>query len=140
MKNDPGWTMIETVIVIAISLILSAGVGIPAMQYIERAKVSSARMQIEAYRIALQSYYLDCGKYPNSAQGLQALNQKPTLYPVPDAWNGPYLEHTVRDDPWGGQWLYRCPGEGRRPWQIISFGSDGKAGGSGYESDITSWD
>ena len=38
-KREEGWTFIETLIVIAIVLILTASVGFSAVKYIDKAKV-----------------------------------------------------------------------------------------------------
>lgn len=134
------WTMIETLIVIAITLVLSAGVGVPALQYIERARSAAARMQMETLRLALHQYYMDCGRFPTTAQGLKALREKPVIAPVSNQWAGPYLERTVPADPWGRPWIYNSPGYGRLPWTLHSLGADGKEGGSGYDTDIRSWE
>ena len=138
--RDEGFTFIETLIVLAITVILSAGIGIPALQHIERAKRAAARGQIETLRIALQSYYFDCGVYPGDAQGLEALYIKPVISPVPDAWQGPYLDRMLRADPWGAQYVYRSPGPDGLPYSIVSYGADTKEGGTENERDIVSWE
>ena len=42
-------------------------------------------------------------------------------------------------DPWGNEYKYVSPGDQNRPYDIVSFGSDGKEGGDGDGKDITSW-
>jgi len=136
--TDDGFTFLETLIVLAITVILSAGIGIPAMQHIERAKRTAAREQIETFRIALQSYYLDCHRYPEADQGLEALFEKPILSPVPESWNGPYLDRHIPADPWGSPYQYSRETPSGLPFVIVSLGSDGKEGGTGNEADIRS--
>lgn len=138
--RDKGFTFIETIIVISIILIMSATVGFSAMRYIDRARIAACRNQIETFRLALQSYYLDCGTYPTEVQGLKALWEKPTLAPVPARWNGPYLNRQVPLDPWGNEYIYRNPGERNLPFSISSLGADGRVGGEGVNADIHSWD
>jgi general secretion pathway protein G len=46
---------------------------------------------------------------------------------------------TVQPDPWGHGYQYVCPGKGG-PYDIISFGADGREGGTGADSDLTNWD
>jgi general secretion pathway protein G len=135
---DDGFTFLETLIVLAITVILSAGIGIPAMQHIERAKRTAARGQIETFRIALQTYYLDCNQYPSAEQGLDALFEKPVLSPVPESWKGPYLDRRIPSDPWGHEWAYSRETSTGLPFVIISYGADGKEGGNGNEADIRS--
>ncbi len=138
-RNEEGFTFIETVIVIAIILILSAGVGFSAMKYVDRARVASARNQISAYKLALESYYLDCGRYPSAGQGLVALWEKPALSPVPESWAGPYVDREVAGDPWGRPFEYSAPGENGLPFGILSLGADGLRGGEGNDADVASW-
>jgi len=138
--TDDGFTFLETLIVLAITVILSAGIGVSALQQIERAKRASARSQIETLRICLQSYYLDCNDYPAEEQGLDALFEKPVLYPVPENWAGPYTERKIPADPWGHPYVYRKPGKYNLPYTISSYGADGKEGGNENEKDVNSWE
>lgn len=140
INKDAGFTFMETIIVITIILILSAGVGFSAVKYIERAKFAACRNQIETFRLALQSYYLDCGMYPAQAQGLSALWEKPIIAPVPTQWSGPYLDRRLPLDPWGYEYRYKNPGDKNLPYTIISYGPDGQEGGDGENADMYSWE
>ena len=136
---DGGWTVLETLIGIAIVLILTASVGFMTVRYIDRARLAAARNQIESFSIALESYYIDCGHYPSNEQGLAALWEKPTTEPSSDNWFGPYLNKKVPNDPWGHPYEYTVPGQNGLPYAIRSFGSDGREGGEQKDADITSW-
>ena len=140
LKADKGFTFIETIVTISIILILSAAVGFSAVKYIDRARMASCRNQIETFRLALQSYHLDCGQFPTEAQGLQALWEKPVLSPVPARWDGPYTDRQIPKDPWGGAYVYKNPGDKNLPFSIMSYGADGKAGGEGADAEIHSWE
>ena len=140
LKADKGFTFIETIVTISIILILSAAVGFSAIKYVERARIASCRNQIETFRLALQSYLLDCGQLPAESQGLQALWEKPSLSPVPHGWEGPYIDRQVPKDPWGNNFIYKNPGEKNLPFTISSYGADGKPGGEGANAEINSWD
>jgi len=140
LKSDKGFTFIETIVTISVILILSAAVGFSAIKYIERARAAACRSQIETFRLALQSYYLDCGRYPTEAQGLDALWEKPVMSPVPSGWGGPYTNRRIPKDPWGGDYVYKNPGENNLPFTIASYGADGRTGGEGADADINSWD
>jgi len=139
-KEDKGFTFIETIVAITIILILSASVGFSAIKYVEKARIAACRNQIETFRLALQSYLLDCGHFPTEAQNLQALWEKPTLSPVPSSWNGPYVDRRIPKDPWGNNFIYKNPGEKNLPFTITSYGADGKAGGVEANAEIHSWD
>lgn len=137
-RFDEGWTFIETLICLAIILILTAAVGFAAIQQLDKAKTVTAKSQIETFCIALDSYYLDCGEYPTQEQGLQALWQKPST--GSSKWAGPYLQKKVPLDPWENEYQYIIPGENGLPFGIRSLGKDGMEGGDGNNADISSWE
>lgn len=139
LKNEEGWTFMETLIVIAIVLILTATVGFMAVNSLEKARVAAAKTQIESLSTALEAYYIDCGNYPTAEQGLSALRKKPETNPSPNNWSGPYLYKDVPADPWGFEYEYLTPAPDGNPYGIRSFGADGSEGGDGKNSDITSW-
>lgn len=139
LKNEDGWTFMETLIVIAIVLILTATVGFMAVGSLEKARVAAAKTQIESLCTALEAYYIDCGFYPSSEQGLNALRKKPESSPCPDSWDGPYLYKAVPLDPWGKEYEYLVPSPDGLPFGIRSFGADGMEGGEGKNADILSW-
>lgn len=139
-KKDKGFTFIETLVTITIILILTSAVGFSVVRYLDQARLAACHNQIETFRLALQSYYLDCARYPSKEQGLSALWEKPVLSPIPARWNGPYLDRRVPQDPWGGEYLYENPGENNLPFAIISYGADGQEGGEGNDADIVSWE
>lgn len=140
VKDDGGWTFMETLIVIAIILILTATVGFIAVNSLEKSRTAAARTQIESFASALEAYYIDCGIYPSAEQGLGALRRKPETSPSPDVWAGPYLYKDAPKDPWGFEYEYTCPAPDGSPYGIRSFGADGIEGGEGKNADIKSWE
>lgn len=81
-KYEEGWSFVETLIVMAIVLILTAAVGFSAIKQVEKARVVTARSQIETFSLALDSYYMDVGSYPTSEQGLAALLKNQFLFRI----------------------------------------------------------
>lgn len=146
-SKNAGFTFVETLAVLAIGAIITAGVGISAFKAIETARECSAKETIAQYKSALQSYYIDCGTFPSTEQGLAALWEKPVLVPVPASWQGPYLDKEVKPDPWGTNYVYvkkgssSFPGDcpANLPYAIICYGADGVKGGEGRNADIVSW-
>jgi len=136
---DEGWTFMETLIVIAIVLILTSIVGFTGIQYLDRARAAAARSQIDAFALALESYYIDCGRYPTEEQGLKALWQKPIIEPISPNWAGPYIYKKTPSDPWGNLYEYKTPGPEGLPFSIRSLGADSREGGEGKDADINSW-
>lgn len=140
IKNDEGWTFMETLIVIAIILILTATVGFIAINHMEKARIAAARTQIESLATALEAYYIDCGNYPTAEQGLKALRKKTETSPSSDNWGGPYLYKDAPKDPWGYEYEYTIPAPDGSPYGIRCFGADGSEGGTGKDADIKSWE
>jgi general secretion pathway protein G len=139
IRDEEGWTFLETLIAVAVIVTLTGTVGVTGLRFVSQAKQLAARSQIESYALAVHTYALDCGRIPTAGQGLEALWQRPTLEPVPEQWAGPYLTREVAADPWGRPYEYRVPGPDGLEFGIISYGADGRPGGEGEAADVTSW-
>lgn len=131
-----GFTLIELLVVLVILGLLAGLAGPRILQYLDKAKTDTARLQIEEFGAVLDLYYLDFGRYPGSSEGLQALVENTTA----DArWNGPYLKKPqVPDDPWGRPYNYRAPGE-HGAYDLYTLGADNAEGGTGDSQDVVSW-
>lgn len=134
-----GFTLIELMIVVAI-LGLLAYVLVPRiMERPEEARRIRAQVDIKTIESALKLYKIDNGTYPTTEQGLIALIKKPDQDPVPKNWrDGGYLEGAAIKDPWGNPFEYQAPGSDGRDYEIISYGYDGKQGGTGRDADVSS--
>lgn len=135
-QGPSGFTLMELLIVLVIIGLLAALVGPTLYQRIGPARESTARAQIENFATALDSYFVDLGRYPSTQDGLKALRAKPESA---EKWNGPYLKKEIPADPWGNQYVYRAPGR-NGGYEIVSFGADGREGGEGENADIQSWE
>jgi general secretion pathway protein G len=129
--------LIELLVVLVILGLLAALVGPRVINYLGGARSDSARLQIEAFRSALDLYRIDSGSYPSTQQGLEALVRNPGNA---RGWRGPYIDATrVPADPWGNAYVYRAPGE-HGAYDLLSLGADSAPGGTGEDADVTSWD
>jgi general secretion pathway protein G len=140
-RTEYGFSLIELMIVIVI-LGLLAGMLVPKiMDRPDEARITKAKLDIQAIESGLKLFKLDNGFYPTTEQGLRALVQKPEQRPVPKNYrSGGYLEaSSAPRDPWDNEYIYRCPGENNRDYEIISLGADGSEGGEGANADIKSW-
>lgn len=136
-KNHGGFSLIELMIVLVILGLIAGIVGPQAMKYLGKGKSQSAKVQIENISSALDMYRLEVGGYPNSSQGLKALVSSPS---GARGWNGPYLKKgDVPLDPWNNEYQYKRPGSGGQPYDLLSMGADGSAGGEGEDADISLW-
>ena len=134
LRTQQGFTLIEILVVITIIGIIMALVGPRVLNYLTESKVKAAKIQIVGLTNALDLYFMDTGRYPNTAEGLNALMQ-----PSGNAagWNGPYLKgNTLPNDPWGHPYAYHSPGR-NGPYEIQSFGADGQEGGTGASADLS---
>jgi general secretion pathway protein G len=133
-KGQRGFTLVEMLVVITIIGLIMGLIGPRVLNYLSESKVKAAKIQLQSFGSALDLFYLDAGRFPSTAEGLEAL-VRPT--PGVASWNGPYLRGgNVPNDPWNHGYVYRSPGE-RGPYDIMSYGSDGQEGGTGVASDIT---
>jgi general secretion pathway protein G len=140
-NGQGGFTLIELMIVVAI-LGLLAYVLVPRiMERPEEARRIRAQVDIRTIESALKLYKVDNGAYPTTEQGLSALISKPDQDPVPRGWReGGYLEGNAVKDPWGNPFEYLSPGSDGRDYEIISYGYDGKQGGTGRDADVSNLD
>lgn len=134
-RRHQGFTLIELLVVMVIIGLLAGYVGPKLFAQIGRSEAKAARAQIEALGKALDQYRIDVGRYPESAEGLTALVQRPAAEP---RWAGPYLAKAVPPDPWGRAYVYRAPGL-HGDYDLQSLGRDGQPGGEGDDADLTSW-
>ncbi len=147
-KGYEAFTFVETLAVLAIMAVLTAGCTVSITRLVSTARKTSARNQIEQFGAALQTYFLDCGRFPTTEQGLNALWEKPLFYPVPEGWDGPYLERKPGKDPWGTDFEYISaessvmPPEvpANLPYVLISYGADKTKGAGRGGDDIVSWE
>ena len=146
-RRDSAFTFIETLAVLAVTAILTSQVGIAAHKMIQKARIASAKSQIEQIKLSLQNYFADCGRFPTQEQGLDALWEEPQLFPLADNWNGPYTDRKISTDPWGSEFIYLVKDSAGEsllpkglPFGIISLGADRAEGGSGNDKDIFSWE
>jgi general secretion pathway protein G len=127
-----GFTLVELLVVLAILGMLAALVGPQVLNQLGGAKSKSATIQIRDFEQALELYKLDVGRFPRSGEGLEALVRQPS---GAKGWNGPFLKKDeLPMDPWGNPYEYRVSGS---RIEIISYGADGRAGGSDEDADVS---
>ena len=134
-RRPGGFTLLELLVVMVIIGLLAGFVAPRYFAQVGKSQVKVARAQIDALDKALDQFRLDVGRYPTTEEGLQALTTAPSSEP---AWAGPYLKKGVPPDPWGKPYIYVQPGS-HGDFDLLSYGKDGRAGGSGEDADITNW-
>jgi general secretion pathway protein G len=119
------FTLIEVMIVIVILGLLAGIAAYSIPQYLDRAKRQKARTDISVFVGALDAYYGERGQYPGNQEGLRAL--------------APGYIKALPNDPWGRPYQYVQPGKSGA-YDIVSYGADGREGGTGADADITNSD
>lgn len=136
LRAQRGFTLIEIMVVIIIIGILASIVGPKMFGNVEKARLNAASAQIEMLGTALDSFRLDVGRYPTTAEGLEALVAQVSGV---DGWNGPYLKkREVPLDPWKRPYRYECPGN-FGDYDLYTYGKDDAEGGEGEDRDVASW-
>jgi len=131
MHRQRGFSLLEIMVVL---VIIGTLVAIVAPRFIERAdeaKVEATRAQIENISQALKLYRLHNNRYPSSSEGLDVLVQ-------PDKSGKRYMDR-VPVDAWGNPFVYLSPGV-HGEFDVMSYGADGKTGGTGFDADIGNWE
>ena len=138
-KKNKAFTLVE---LMAVLLIVALLAGIAAKNFMgqtEKAKVTATKATLKALHQAVNMFKLDTGRYPTEDMGLLELIEQPT--DVIGWMQGGYLETTgVPLDAWKNEFVYQLNPESGKPFVIISYGSDGKEGGEGYDFDLYSTD
>ena len=122
-RFDAGFSLLEVMIVLAIIAAIGSGVGVFVFRTYTRAQVKIAKERIKEINQGVTTYMVDSNSCPKSLEEL--VSQK-------------YVARGVAKDPWGKDYILRCPGtndpEGA---DIVSSGPD-KA--EGTADDIKSWE
>ncbi len=126
LNNQKGMTLIEIMIVMVILGGLMATLGSKVMTQFKKSKISQAKITMAELSKALDTYYADCGSYPEELSALQTAPSDCSNWgPVPYAKD-------VKD-PWKNDFVYENSGGS---YKIISLGEDGEEGGDKFDKDI----
>jgi general secretion pathway protein G len=134
-RRSTGFTLLELLVVMVIIGLLVGYVAPKFFSQIGKSEIKTARAQIDGLEKSLDQYRLDVGHYPSTEQGLAALNERPA---AEAGWAGPYLKKKLPKDPWGHEYIYKFPGA-HGDFDLVSWGKDGQAGGTGEDADIVNW-
>jgi len=133
-KTDArGFTLVEMMVVVVILGIIATVVAANVGERLEIAKVRLTKAAIVKLKGDVQFFKLDQNQYPEQ---LQDLVRQPA-YVDRNHWPEHGYVDEVPADGWDRPFLYANPGR-RGPYDIVSYGADGKEGGTGYNADLWS--
>jgi len=118
----------ELMIVLIILGLLGSLIAPKLFSKVSSSKKKVAVAQMQMFETAIDTYRLDIGSVPSSLEDLRS-NNNPN-------WDGPYLPKTIPLDPWGKAYIYTIPGTNNMPYNIKSYGLDGKEGGENESADV----
>ncbi|MFB9067196.1 type II secretion system protein GspG [Pseudofulvimonas gallinarii] len=122
-QRAAGFSLIEMIAVLVLIGIVATLVVRNVMPGFTGGQVNAAKAQVNTVSTAVEAYYMENGRYPETLRELV----------------GKGLKEAQLKDPWKTDIVYRRPGEGGRDFDIISYGQDGKPGGDGNNADIGNW-
>ena len=121
-RRSRGLTLVEIVVVIALIGILMSVLGGSLLGTFDDSKRDTTRISIGQVEQALEMYKIKKNKYPKS---------------LSDA--AKYMRNQeVPKDAWGNDFEYSSSSSCGKNYEIISYGRDGKKGGSENDADISS--
>jgi general secretion pathway protein G len=130
-----GFTLVEIIVVIVILGILATLIAPRLFNRIGQAKRSTAISNASSLATAVKGFMLDTGKKPEGGS-LDFLLKRPGNVDE-TAWQGPYVDNAdALKDPWGRAFMIVVPGERNPDFDIVSYGADGKPGGTGEDEDV----
>ena len=119
---DRGFTLLEIMVVLAIIGLIVGSVGVMVFNRFKRAQVQTAKTRVTEISNATTQYMLD--------------NSNTCPRGIDDLVAQKYLKKGLKD-PWGKDFIFRCPGTNDTDGaDVASAGPDKQ---EGTQDDITSW-
>lgn len=127
--NSRGMTLMEILIVLGIIGGLMAVLLPQINKSRNRGNIGTTKITMGQIINALNQYYTDCGKYPDSMDALMTADGS-----CPN-WGPEAYMKSIPKDAWGNGFVYSFEGSS---FVLKSYGADRKEGGDGVDKDITS--
>ena len=131
-RRAEGFTLVEMMVVIVIIGILATVVIVNIAGKADLAKMKATEAILKQVGGQLEMFKLAHNRYPDN---LIDLVRMPTYIDPKDWPRGGYLIDPPLDG-WSREFMYRPQGSGSNPFDLMSFGEDGREGGEGPAADI----
>jgi len=136
--GEAGFTLVEVLVTVAIISLVVGFIAFNTLPMFARAKVDTAKADIQTLQTALEAYSLQMNGFPTEQDGLQALRTAPSNVDEASYPRGGFIKK-LPTDPWNNPYQYRYPGD-HGVFDVFSFGADGEPGGEGDNADVVSWE
>jgi general secretion pathway protein G len=120
-----GFSFLEIMLVVLIIGILVSIIGPNLLGKTGKARVKATKAQLKNVETALTTFEMEIGDLPSTDQGLEALVKRPSDVAEED-WSQ-YMPALPRDA-WRQKFIYSCPGDEGRNFDLFSMGKDKKEG------------
>lgn len=108
-----GFTFVELMIGIVVIGIVMGGAIYTGMTILTNIRRNSASTTLQTLNMAIMNYKAEKGEYPRSLQELLKAG---------------FLKKSVPQDPWNHNFVYRVTPDGKNPYELYSYGPNGKGG------------
>ncbi len=131
-RKAAGFTLVELMVVIVLIGLLAGAVTLATRSYLIAGKQAVAKLEISKLCQAIDTFYAAYDRYPTSDEGFEVLAGPSERFPEG-------LLNKVPLDPWRNSYEYIQPGRDV-PYEVISYGADGREGGDGADQELSSRD
>ena len=125
-------TLVEVLAVVVILGLLAGALIVGLGPKLGEARHEIAKTQMARIISALDAFQLKHQRFPTTAEGLAILTADPQ--------SSFFIEASIARDPWQRTFIYLVPGPQNRPYEILTYGSDGQPGGTNEAADLSSTD
>jgi general secretion pathway protein G len=129
-----GFSLVELLGVLVILSLLATLVTLGVQGHLLRSRQKVARMDMAAICDGLDVFQSETNRYPTDEEGISVLYEKSDKFP-----DGIMSRRSSNKDPWGHEYVYIAEGDDGN-YLVLSYGADGREGGTAANADITSRD
>ncbi len=132
------FTLVEIMVVVVILGLLATVVVVQIRHHLIKANQTAAQLKVAELDQAVELFKMEGKKYP---ERLEDLVRRPSDFYGTWPEYGFLKPPVVPRDPWGNEFVYRRLARGGpAPYEILSYGADGREGGEGEDRDLSSLD
>lgn len=131
-RREGGFTLIEMMVVIVIIGIIAGLAIVQLTSKADKAKAEQTKAMIQQIASQVDMFKLEFNRYPND---LRELVEMPPDIDQRKWPPGGFLKRYPKDA-WDRDFRFQRPGTRGQPYDLISYGEDGREGGEGYAEDL----